>query len=332
MNRLIWLLTFTSSMFISCNERKTAFFESKGEVFHTYYSIQYEYTRSLDKEIWDELMRFDNSLNPFNPASTISKINSNESVIPDSLFCVVFNKAYDVSVQSDGLFDITCSPFINAWGFGFKNMDNVTDSQIDSLRAFVGYNKIRIENDSIKKDDPRVQVNTSAIAKGFSVDVIARLLKSYGITNYKCEIGGEIAVNGNNTHGELWRIGIDKPIDEAVPDHRELQIIVKLFNKSIATSGNYRNFYLVNGKKYAHTINPRTGYPAEGSVLSATVIADDCMTADAYATVFMLTDKQNMHRIANDNNLDVYIIYIGEDGNTNVEYTEGFTKYIVQKK
>ncbi|GAB6012330.1 FAD:protein FMN transferase [Viscerimonas tarda] len=331
MKHLIYLLSFSSIVFTSCNEKKNTCQEDSGEIFHTYYNIKYSYQHSLSNEIGKELARFDDSLNPFKPTSIISKVNNNEETEFDSLFVEVFTKAQEVSVVSGGLFDITCSPLINAWGFGFKNMDNVGPQQIDSLKEFVGYDKIRIENRKIIKSDPRVQINTSAIAKGFSVDIIARLFDSLGIENYMCEIGGEIRAKGLNPHGECWHIGIDKPIDEKIPDHRELQTIVQLCDKAIATSGNYRNFYIKDGKKQAHTIDPKTGYPSAGNILSASVIANDCMTADAYATTFMLTSIAEMRRIAKEQNLDVFLIYTDEDGSIATTYTEGFEGYFVKK-
>lgn len=322
---LLFILTF-----ISCNNKKSSYLENTGEVFHTYYNIKYEYNRSLKSEIEKELAKFDDSLNPFKPSSIISRINNNEDIEPDSLFIEVFNKAHEVSVISDGAFDITCSPLINAWGFGFKNIDNVTPELIDSLKTFVGYNNIYIKDGKIKKTDPRVQINASAIAKGFSADIVSRLLESYGITNYMCEIGGEIVAKGVNQRGECWRIGIDKPVDEKIPDHRELQTIIQLCNKAIATSGNYRNFYNKNGKKYAHTIDPKTGYPSTNNILSISVIANDCMTADAYATAFMLVPIDEIHRIAKEQNLDVFIIYSDDDNTIGTDQTEGFDKHRIK--
>jgi thiamine biosynthesis lipoprotein len=314
----------------SCTGRKHIYQETGGEIFHTSYTVKYDYPYSLQNEILEALERFDHSLNPFKPGSIISRINNNEPVVPDSLFLEVFAKSQEVSAVSGGLFDITCAPLVNAWGFGFKNMENVTPQQIDSLKAFVGYDKIYAVSGKIVKTDPRVQINASAIAKGFSADIVARLLDSLGVENYLCEIGGEIRAKGLNPRGERWHIGIDKPVDEKVPDHRQLQSIVRLCNKSIATSGNYRNFYLKDGKKYAHTINPQTGYPSETNILSASVIADDCMTADAYATVFMLTSIREMRRIAREQHLDVFLIYTGADGAVATACTDGFEKYFVK--
>ena len=182
------------------------------------------------------------------------------------------------------------------------------------------------------KDDPRVQINASAIAKGFSVDVVCRIFDSAGIENYMCEIGGEVRAKGVNQRGECWRIGIDKPADNKISTERELQTVIQLCDKSIATSGNYRNFHEKDGKKYAHTIDPKTGYPAENNILSASVVADDCMTADAYATVFMLSSVEDMHRIAREQNIDVYIIYAEKDGSMATVQTEGFAKHIFKRE
>jgi thiamine biosynthesis lipoprotein len=313
------LLLFYIPVFIlcSCTPKQEGYFEDRGDIFHTDYSIKYKYTRSLKSEIEAELAKFDDSLNPFKPTSIISKINNNEDVTPDDFFVRVFNRAHEVSQVSDGLFDITVSPLINAWGFGFKNMKNVTPQQIDSLKSLVGYNKIKLQDGKIVKTDPRIQINASAIAKGYSTDVIAALLEAHGIKDYMVEIGGEVIAKGLNSQGECWHIGIDKPVDEKIPFHREFQTIIQLCNKAIATSGNYRNFYIKDGKKYAHTINPKTGYPSETNILSAPVIANDCMTADAYATVFMLSDTIQTRSIALKENLS-YLLVLGAKDSTHI--------------
>lgn len=311
-----------------CKSDTNNYQEDCGEIFHTTYSIKYKYGSSLKNEIEAELARFDDSLNPFKPTSVISKVNNNEEVVLDTLFTNVFMRAKEISELSDGLFDITLSPLINAWGFGFKNTENITPEIIDSLKQIVGYDKIYIENGRIVKTDSLIQINTSAIAKGYSADVIANLLESYGINDYMVEIGGEVSAKGVNSKNECWHIGIDKPVDERIPNRREFQTIIELCGKSIATSGNYRNFYIKDGKKYAHTINPRTGYPSENNILSATVIADDCMSADAFATVFMLADTAMTRDIALRENLS-YMLVIGvEDGSTEVVSSSDFGKYV----
>ncbi|WP_231496727.1 FAD:protein FMN transferase [Prevotella sp. 10(H)] len=305
------------------------YFEEKGEIFHTTYSIKYLYTQSLKAEIEDKFLQYDNSLNAFKPTSIISKINKNEEAVPDSFFINVFKRSQEVSLNSEGLFDITISPLINAWGFGFKNMDNVTPQIIDSLRLLVGYDKIRLENGEVKKSDPRIQFNMSAIAKGYATDVIAELLESYGISNYMVEIGGEIRTKGNSPKGNCWNIGITKPIGKNIYDYQNLQTILRLCNKSLATSGNFRNYYIKDGRKYAHTINPKTGYPSESNILSTTIIADDCMTADAYATAFMLMDTTLTRKVAEKEKLE-YMLVLGEKDSTfTVVKSKNFDEYIV---
>lgn len=321
--------------FTSChqgNKSDWVYFHDQGEIFATGYSIKYAFSHSLKDEIEEELHRFDLSLNPFLENSIISKVNRNEPVELDTLFINVFHKSKEVSRRSDGKFDITVSPLINAWGFGFQNMDSITPEIVDSLKEFVGYEKISIDDQgNIVKSDPRVEINTSAIAKGYACDIIANLLDRYGIEHYMVYIGGEVVAKGVNDKDECWRIGIDKPIDDETGMIHDLQVIISLCDKSIATSGNYRNFYIKDGKKYAHTIDPVTGYPSQQDILGATVIADDCMTADAYATAFMVMGLQESIKLAREiPGLHYYFIYEKEDGGYGIEQSQGFNQYIVQ--
>ncbi len=332
------LFLFLFVLFSSCagGKKDTSnyqYFTHQGEIFHTVYHIKYAYDRSLETEIITELNKFDLSLNPFKENTIITKINNNEPVELDSMFIEVFKKSQEVSRVTEGKFDITVSPFINAWGFGFKNMDTVTPEIIDSLKAFVGYDKISIDADgNIVKTDSRVQLNTSAISKGYSCDIVARLLDSFGIEDYMIEIGGEVSAKGVNDKGDCWRIGIDKPIDDTTGMQHQLQTILSICDKAMATSGNYRNYYVKNGKKYAHTIDPQTGYPAEQDILGATVLADDCMTADAYATAFMASGLERSKEIAQKvPGLLYYFIYIKPDGTTGVTYSEGFEEFFADK-
>lgn len=325
----MWVLL---SLMLSCtsgSKRNYLYYQDQGEIFATGYHIKYAYNRSLKEEIVAELNRFDMSLNPFKENSVITKVNRNEPVELDSFFLEVFRRSEEISRATDGKFDITVSPFINAWGFGFQNMDNVTPETIDSLKDFVGYEKISVDAaGNIVKTDPRVQINTSAIAKGYACDVVANLLKSYGIENYMVEIGGEITAKGVNDKGECWRIGIDKPIDDATGMLHDLQTVLSLCNKSMATSGNYRNYYIKEGKKYAHTIDPLTGYPSQRDILGATVIADDCMTADAYATAFMVMGlERSIEKARELSGLYYYFIYEKPDGSFGIKYSEGFEQF-----
>ncbi len=301
--------------FISWGEEK-AYRNEKGLIFGTMYNITYEYDKSLKLEIDKELNRFDASLSMFNDSSVISRVNRNEDFTVDSLFTNVFRQAMKISETTDGSFDITVAPLVNAWGFGFTESINPSQEKIDSLLLIVGWQKIQLTNDNkIIKQDPRIMLDCSAIAKGYAVDVIAQLLKRKGIRNYMVDIGGEVDVAGVNPSGALWRIGISKPDDDPESRKQDLQTILAVTDLGIATSGNYRNFYYKDGKRYAHTIDPRTGYPVQHNILSATVIAPNCATADAYATSFMVLGLDSAKQVlAHHPELLAYLIYTDEKG------------------
>ena len=332
MNKSPLLLILLLFSFISCinkNQGQLTYQENTGKIFNTYYRIKYEYNRSLEKEIQEELQKFDNSLNPFNKNSIITHVNKNNAVKLDSFFIEVFNKAMEVSRNSNGAFDITVAPLVNLWGFGFENIDNINQQTIDSIKQFVGFEKITIEDDNIVKSDPRVMLNMSAIAKGYAVDVISRLLERHGIENYMVEIGGEIRMSGVNDKGKCWLIGLEKPVDDNIGLSAEIQTTLRICNKAIATSGNYRNYYIKDGKKYAHTINPNTGYPSEQNILSVSVIADDCMTADACATAFMVLGlEESLTLIKTLPTTDAYFIYVDEDNVVKSIYSDGFEQFL----
>lgn len=320
----LWILMFTA-----CTKQKQ-YFEESGSVFHTIYHIKYEGSEILTEKIDAEFQKFNLSLNPFNPNSIISKVNRNEAVEADDWFIEVFNKAKEVSDHSEGIFDITCAPLVNLWGFGFSKMDSVTPQMIDSIKQFVGYQKVRLDGRKVVKDDSRILLNCSAIAKGYASDVIARLLEREGIENYMVEIGGEVTMKGVNQNGKCWRIGINKPEDDSTGIKNDIEEVVQLCKKGgVATSGNYRNYYVKDGKKYAHTIDPRTGYPSEQSILSATIVAEDCITADAYATAFMAMGLEKAREAAkNIPSIEYYVIYSDENGKHQIEYSTGMLQYL----
>ena len=320
----LWILMFTA-----CRKQKQ-YFEESGSVFHTIYHIKYEGSEILTEKIDAEFQKFNLSLNPFNPNSIISKVNRNEAVEADDWFIEVFNKAKEVSDHSEGIFDITCAPLVNLWGFGFSKMDSVTPQMIDSIKQFVGYQKVRLDGRKVVKDDSRILLNCSAIAKGYASDIIARLLEREGIENYMVEIGGEVTMKGVNQNGKCWRIGINKPEDDSTGVKNDIEEVVQLCKKGgVATSGNYRNYYIKDGKKYAHTIDPRTGYPSEQSILSATIVAEDCITADAYATAFMAMGLEKAREAAkNIPGIEYYVIYSDENGKHQIEYSTGMLQYL----
>lgn len=339
MKRIVLLLLFATVLF-SCKQGKV-YYEERGSVFHTYYRIKYQSEEPLTDKIDKELQAFNLSLNPFNPNSIVAKVNRNEDVEVDPWFTDVFNKAMLVAEQSDGAFDVTAAPFINLWGFGFERKDNVSVQVIDSMKAFVGYRKIRLDGNRVVKDDPRTLLNFSAIAKGYASDVIAALLEREGVENYMVMIGGEATVKGVNPNSRCWQIAIDKPVgdqiikpeDDQTTTNNKYQEIVGLCNPcGMATSGNYRNFYVKDGKKYAHTIDPRTGYPSEQNILSATVIASNCMTADAYATAFMAMGLDDALKLAATlPEIEYYFIYTDAADQEQVAMSEGMKQMIKGK-
>lgn len=310
--------------------RKQAPFQTnQGMVFGTLYKITYQSKTDLHTEIEEELKKVDFSLSPFNKASVITKINENSSDSVDQMFAEVFKLSKEISAETHGAFDITVAPLVNAWGFGFKNAANVDSLTIDSLLSFVGIDKIDLVNGKIVKKDPRVILDCSSVAKGYGVDCVARLLDSKGIKNYMVDIGGEVVVKGQNPQMNNWRIGINKPVDDSLSVNQELHTVVTVTNVGIATSGNYRNFYYKDGKKYAHTINPHTGYPIQHNILSATVIAKDCATADAYATAFMVLGLDSAKAVCAKNpDIDAFFIYDNGNDKLFTFATEGMQKYL----
>ena len=319
----------------SCQPKSNDYIKIRGPVFGTFYTIIYQPVAeddSLDKGVMKELTKVDWSLSTYKDTSTISKFNySHNGTTIDSLMKRVFIKGKDIYQNSNGAFDMTVAPLVNAWGFGFKKQDSITDELIDSLLLIVGMDKVKLKEGFLSKDKPNIMLDASAIAKGFGVDVVADYLTSQGITNYMVEIGGEIRAHGVNNKGIPWRVGIDKPIDDKEPEQRELQDILSISNAALATSGNYRNFYIKDGKKYAHTIDPKSGYPVQHSLLGASIIAQDCMTADAYATACMVMGLgKSMELIEKLPNTEGYFIYVDDNGSNQIRYTSGFEQLIVR--
>ena len=216
------------------------------------------------------------------------------------------------------------APLVNAWGFGFKKGHFPTDKQVDSLRQLVGYQKVSLNaEEMVVKQDPRIMLNCSAVAKGFAVDEVARMLQSHGVNNLMVDIGGEVVIKGVSPQQRPWRIGINKPVDDSLSTNQELQAILELNEGALATSGNYRNYYYRDGKKYAHTVDPRTGYPVQHAILSSTVLAADCMSADAYATAFMVMGLEEAEQfVANHPELAVYFIYSQPEGGYGIYASE----------
>ena len=299
-------------LLVSCAQKE--YRQNSNFVFGTIYNITYQSDKDLQQEIETELMKVDGEFSMFNPQSTVARINSGDSTVERSeMFNEIYQLAQTVSRETDGAFDITVAPLVNAWGFGFKHEQLPTPEQVDSL--------LQLRN----------QMDFSAIAKGYGCDVVARLLESHGIHNYMVEIGGEVVVSGKNAKGDDWHIGITKPTDDSLSVEGEMQTVLSITDHAMATSGNYRNFYYQGGRKYAHTIDPRTGYPVQHSLLSATVLADNCATADAYATSFMVLGVEGAKAVlARHPELMAYLIYSDESGNYVVWYSPKLKDKIVQ--
>ena len=312
-------------------QRSTPYQKDTGFIFGTVYNITYQYDKSLKADIEAELKKVDGSLSPFNKHSIITKINRNEDVTVDKMFADVFNLARQISTETDGAFDITVAPLVNAWGFGFKNETQPTRHAIDSLKQLTGYMKVSLDGMKVSKKDPRMMLDCSAIAKGYACDVVAEYLRRRGIENFMVEIGGEIVTQGINEKRLPWKIGVTKPVDDSLNTNQELQTVLNVTNKAMATSGNYRNFYYKNGKKYAHTIDPVTGYPVQHNILSATVIADNCATADAYATAFMVMGLDKAKAVLGRHpELMAYFIYSDKNGNNAVWFSPTMRDKIVE--
>ena len=277
------------------NTPKKQYYHNQGHIFGTYYNIRYEGTEDLHHAIQQRLQTFDHSLSMFNPNSVISHINRNDSILTDSLFEAMYHEAHAISQLSGGAFDITVAPLVNAWGFGIKSQEPRTKSQdinLDSIKAFVGYNHIHLNNHHLEKDDERITLDASAIAKGYACDVVADLLRENGCHNLLVDIGGEVVLQGVNDKGNAWRVGITRPTIDATGAEKELQEVIASNNLCMATSGNYLQYYIANGERRSHTIDPRSGYPVQHSLLSATVTASTCMRADALATACMVLGEQ----------------------------------------
>ena len=318
------------------NDGNRPYTQLEGSVFHTFYHIQYDDATDFTPELTELFKTFDGSVSMFNDTSLVSRINQGDTTVIANPFLVkLMTKAVEVSRASHGAFDVTCAPLVNLWGFGFKNRENVTQQMVDSIKEFVGYDKVHLMPDGhIRKDDPRVSLDFSSIAKGYMCDVVADFLRSKGITNYMVEIGGEIACGGVNPKANLWGIGINQPVEDSTQMQSALKDIVYLSNRGVATSGNYRNFYYKDGQRYAHTIDPATGYPVQQDVLSATVIAPDCMTADAYATAFMVLGSREALRVLEaDSTLMAYFIVADSTGTGNdVIYSPALKRMLANPK
>ena len=305
------LLLIVGTIYIALQQRRenavqasATFQHDEGLIFGTVYRLTYAADSSLQAQVEQALQQVDREFSMFNEQSTVAAINRGEQPQLSAMYQEVYQLAQQVSADTDGAFDITVAPLVNAWGFGFKTEQMPTPEQVDSLLQI------------------RSQLDYSAIAKGYGCDVAARVLSQHGVSDYMVEIGGEVVTCGHNPKGEPWRVGVSKPTENE-DEAAELQAVLTVSNAAMATSGNYRRFYYKGGRKYAHTIDPRTGYPVQHELLSATVIAPTCAVADAYATAFMVLGLQGAQQLLQRHpEMKAYLIYTDQQGQLSVWHSE----------
>lgn len=325
------VLLIVGTVIIIRTQRNTPYQHDEGFIFGTLYHITYQYDSDLDSAIVAGLKKVDASLSMFNKKSIIARINNGEDVATDDMFENVFALAEKVSADTEGAFDITVAPLVNAWGFGFKSGAMPSETTVDSLRKHVGYRKVSLRKHHVVKTDKNVTLDCSAIAKGYGCDVVAALLRSKGISNFMVEIGGEVVTSGISEKRVPWKIGVTKPTDDPTQQDTEIQTVLNVTDKSMATSGNYRKFYYKNGRKYAHTIDPKTGRPVQHSLLSSTVFAPTCAMADAYATAFMVMGVEKAQKLlARHDDLQAYFIYTDHKGAMKVWFSPELRSKIIE--
>lgn len=303
----------------------------QGRAQGTYYQISYydRQGRDFQAGIDSLLDAFNFSVSVYEPNSIISRINRDEpDVEVDAWFKTVFLKAMGVAEATGGNFDFSVGPLVNAWGFGFTDRMKLNQQKIDSLLQLVGYRNFELQGSRLIKKVYGSRLDFNAIAKGYAVDVVGDFLGSKGIKNYLVDIGGEVLARGHKPDGKLWKVGVEKPAEDSL-SARELKAIISLENRAIATSGNYRRFYEENGIRYSHTIDPFTGYPVQHSLLSASVLATDCITADAYATAFMVMGLDGAVKFLESRpDLEGFFIFSDPNGELKTWASKGFEELI----
>ena len=318
---------------VACQPPKAGYTSLEGNAQGTTFRIVYQDSLSRDFSVSvDSLFRvIDKSMSLWDSTSLISLLNANDPAArADRHFTTVFQKAWEVSAMTDGYFDCTVGPLVKAWGFSYKKGLPAPDSvQVKSLLLQTGYQKVTLEQGRLMKASPDIAIDFNAIAQGYTVDVLAEFLEMQGASNYLVEVGGEVRARGKNEREETWRVGIDKPVNST--DHsRPLQAVVSLDGKALATSGSYRKFVERDGQKFSHAIDPRTGYPITHTLLSITVLSDDCTTADAYATAFLVMGLEKAIPLAEARGLAIYGILAEPDGTLRVYQSENFEAKAVE--
>lgn len=302
------LIILSGLLFSQCRNSASSFHSCQGMVWGTVYHITFRGEESLADSIQNIFNKVGKSLSIFDKASIVAEVNANDSVAVDSMFMEVYNESLRVNGASRGMFDPTVSPLITAWGFGPGHTLSADTMAVDSIMDFIGIRKTRLVGDRLVKDDIRTQFNFSALAKGYGCDMIGRFLLEKGVTDFIVEVGGEIVAHGKNPDGMSWRVSIDRPLDGDGKVVHSSQCIIEMKNAAVATSGNYRNFHEIDKRKVGHTISPVTGHPVQTDILSATVVARTCMTADALATACMALGSTEARDLCASENAPVMIV------------------------
>ena len=331
MKRFLLCICSIIALLSSCNNQPQKIV-LQGEAQGSYYAITYfdEQGRNFQREIDSIFHAVDMSVNLWVNNSVITKVNRNEEVTLDSIFIDNFSIAQEAARLSDGYFDPTISPIVAAWGFSYKNGDSITPQLIDSLKQLVDYRKVHIENGKVIKENPTMTLDFNAIAQGYTSDLIAAFLDSRGITNYLVDTGGEIMARGGKPNGRPWIVGIEKPAENE-DSERIVHTRIALRDKGLVTSGSTRKYVERDGKRYSHCIDPHTGYPVEHQLLSATVLAENSIWADALASICMVMGiEQSLPLIQSMDGVEAYYIFVNEKGDLETFATEGFKKLIVE--
>ena len=334
-NKLLYVVLFL--LLFSCvNKESVKYTKLAGFTQGTNYHITYQDKRyrNFDKDIKKIFSDIDAALSVFNPNSIVSRFNKQDNPVEvDEHFRFMFEEAKRLNKKSNGAFDVTVGPLVQAWGFGTDKQPEKIDSLlIDSLLKISGMHHINIADNKVIKKKKGVQLNFNAIAKGYTVDVIADFFDKKKINNYLIEIGGEVRVKGKNPKKMLWRIGVDKPEDGNKIPGSALSAIIRLNNKALATSGNYRNYYVKDGIKFAHTIDPETGYPVQHQLLSTTIVTDKCAVADAFATACMVKGfDESIEMVENDRQIEGFFIFNDKNGKFRIYVTNGLKENITHE-
>ncbi len=324
-------LIIIALLFSACSPRPTNHkIGFSGMAQGTYYAVTYFDTlnRNFQPEIDSLLDAFDMSVSMWVEGSVISRINRGEEVACDSIFINTYLLARSVAEESMGEFDYTVGPLVNVWGFGFEDRRKVDQAMVDSLLPLIDYRYVNLDGDRIIKEKEGIKFDFNAVAQGYSVDLVGEFLSTKGIKNYLVDIGGEVLAKGEKPGVGPWLVGIEKPSENEYSD-RTLEATIELRDRAMATSGNYRKFYEEDGVRYSHTIDPETGFPVKHSLLSVSVIADDCGSADAWATAFLVMGLEKGKKFLEErDDLEAFFIYSGEEGFLMTWATEGMKELL----